>query len=446
VAEGIQIRTVTLDGVPGLVRLHVGGEDPWGEETTWAWSIGIPWAARASFTPGSSSLRWPTRWFSRPAFASRLITDVMTRDDDGWSSRRELVERPDKAFHRRRPSQDEPHSGRRVMRTAIGLFLTTVSIWSTPATSQEVAMPPTIADGASLTEVAAGFGFTEGPALSREGHLFFTDIPTGRILQMDPDGMVSVFRQSADVANGLVFDAQGRLHACEGASGRVTRTEDDGSVVVLADQFAGNRFNSPNDLLTARDGSVYFTDPPFFAPRPKPQPVLGVYRISAVGGVSLVISELDQPNGIVQSPDGSTLFVTNDSPAGIGEIWAFDVLVGGSLANRRLFATAARVMDGMTVDEKGNIYATSFNTGSSADGRGVWVFDPSGVLIGFIPTPAQPSNCLLAGDTLYVTASQQVFAVQLNVRGVPLPRTAVEEASWGGLKANPNRPEEGDAN
>ena len=305
-----------------------------------------------------------------------------------------------------------------------------------PAQGQEIALPSTVADGATLEQVATGFAFTEGPAVNADGDLFFTDIASGRILQLSRGGAVDTFRTSrTDVANGLVFDARGRLHACEGASGRVTRTELDGSVTVLAGQYEGNRFNSPNDLFLAADGSVYFTDPPFFAPRPRPQPVIGVYRIAPDGAVSLVVSDTDLPNGIVQSGDGTTLYVTNDNPSGVGEIWSFDIQPDGGLANRRLFATAARIMDGMTVDSDGNVYAASFDRGSSAEGRGIWVFSANGELMGLIPTPAQPSNCTLAGDLLWITASQRVFSIRLNVTGVGPAQTGIDATSWGTVKA-----------
>jgi len=301
------------------------------------------------------------------------------------------------------------------------------------AAAQNEMQPPTVATDTELVELAAGYGFVEGPAVDAEGTLFFTDLRDGTINTLDAGGTMGVYRSSlADAANGLVFDQEGRLHACEGGSGRITRTEVDGSITVLASAFAGARFNSPNDLVLARDGSIYFTDPYFGSPGSQPQPVAGVYRIGPGGPVSLVEGLLVRPNGLALNRSGSVLYVTNDDPAGVGEIWAFDVLSDGLLDNKRLFATAAWVMDGMAVDARDNLYATSFRQGRSSEGRGVWVFALSGEYLGLIPTPAQPSNCTLAGSTLYITASSRVFSIALNVSAID--RTIVRRATWAQAK------------
>ncbi len=288
-----------------------------------------------------------------------------------------------------------------------------------------------VAADAELVELSSGHGFVEGPAVDADGTLFFTDLGNGTINALH-DSVIRIVRSSrADAANGLSFDAQGRLYACEGGSGRVTRTNVDGSLTVLADQFEGTRFNAPNDLAVASDGSVYFTDP-YFGPRTsQPQPVTGVYRIAADGQVKLVIAHLDRPNGLALSPDEATLYVTNDNPAGVGEIHAFDVGADGTLNNRRLFATAASVMDGMVVDAGGTLYATSFISGRNSSGRGVWVFASDGQLLGLIPTPEQPTNCTLANGTLYITASSRVFSIALDL---PPGNTAVQQNVWARIK------------
>lgn len=288
-----------------------------------------------------------------------------------------------------------------------------------------------VAADAELVELSSGHGFVEGPAVDADGTLFFTDLGNGTINALR-DSVIRIVRSSrADAANGLSFDAQGRLYACEGGSGRVTRTNVDGSLTVLADQFEGTRFNAPNDLAVASDGSVYFTDP-YFGPRTsQPQPVTGVYRIAADGQVKLVIAHLDRPNGLALSPDEATLYVTNDNPAGVGEIHAFDVGADGTLDNRRLFATAASVMDGMVVDAGGTLYATSFISGRNSSGRGVWVFASDGQLLGLIPTPEQPTNCTLANGTLYITASSRVFSIALDL---PPGNTAVQQNVWARIK------------
>ena len=223
-----------------------------------------------------------------------------------------------------------------------------------------------VAPNAELVELSNGHGFVEGPAVNREGTLFFTDLGNGTINALR-DGALSVFRSSrADAANGLFFDESGRLHACEGGSGRVTRTELDGRVSVLAESFEGVRFNAPNDLVVARDGSVYFTDPYFGSASTQPQPVRGVYRIAPDGAVVRVVDYLDRPNGIALSPDQSTLYVTNDNPAGVGEIHAWDIAADGMLSNGRIFATAAVVMDGMVVDANGTFTQRALRRGETA--------------------------------------------------------------------------------
>ncbi len=293
-----------------------------------------------------------------------------------------------------------------------------------------------VADGAELEQIAAGFGFTEGPATDSTGQLFFTDLRSGTINVLARDGSTSVFRTSReDAANGLAFDTQGRLYACEGGSGRLTRTENDGQITVLSDQFGTTRFNSPNDLALSRDGQIYFTDPFFGNRSSQPQPVTGVYRIAPDGQVHLANGDFDRPNGIALSPDERILYVTNDNPSPQGEIWAFDIQADGALANKRLFATAGQVMDGMSVDAEGNVYATSFLSGRRAEGRGVYVYSANGELLGLILTPEQPTNCTLTGNTLYVTASTTVHSIQLKVSGVKRVPSAVEQANWAKVKS-----------
>lgn len=291
--------------------------------------------------------------------------------------------------------------------------------------------PPMVSPDAELVTLSSGHGFVEGPAVNREGALFFTDLSNGTVNVLR-DGTLTTLRSSrADAANGLFFDESGRLHACEGGSGRVTRTERDGQISVLAEAFEGVRFNAPNDLVVARDGSVYFTDPYFGSPSTQPQPVKGVYRIAPDGTVVRVVDYLNRPNGIALSPDQSTLYVTNDNPAGVGEIHAWDVAADGMLSNGRLFATAAVVMDGMVVDGNGTLYATSFTSGRNSSGRGVWVFDQEGHPLGLIPIPEQPTNCTLANDRLYITASSRVFSIALDVAQAD---TAVQSTTWPQVK------------
>ena len=318
----------------------------------------------------------------------------------------------------------------RLLRSLRGACLFCTTLYTAPL-SQPIERPSMVAPDAELVELSSGHGFVEGPAVNGEGTLFFTDLSNGTINVLR-DGTLSIFRNSrTDAANGLFFDENGHLYACEGGSGRVTRTEPDGQISVLSEEFEGVRFNAPNDLVVARDGSVYFTDPYFGSPSTQPQPVKGVYRIAPDGAVVRVVDYLDRPNGIVLSSDQSTLYVTNDNPSGVDEIHAWDVTADGMLSNGRIFATAAVVMDGMVVDANGTLYATSFASWRNSSGRGVWVFARDGQTLGLIPTPEQPTNCTLADGMLYITASSRVFSIALDVAQAD---TAVQSTTWPQIK------------
>ena len=204
----------------------------------------------------------------------------------------------------------------------------------------------------------------------------------------------------------------------------------------LTDNYEGKRYNSPNDACYDKSGNLYFTDPPYGLPGQdedptKELPFNGVYRLNTDGTVDLLVDSLTRPNGIALSPDQSTLYVTNDNPAGVGEIHAWDVAADGMLSNGRIFATAAVVMDGMVVDANGTLYATSFASGRNSSGRGVWVFARDGQTLGLIPTPEQPTNCTLADGTLYITASSRVFSIALDVAPAD---TAVQSTTWPQVK------------
>ena len=272
-------------------------------------------------------------------------------------------------------------------------------------------MPNVIAPGAKVEKVASDFGFIEGPVWRKEGYLLFTDIPRNRIMKWHPKDGVSVFREPSEQANGLAVDAKGRLLACEHKGRRVSRTEADGKITTLVDKFEGKRLNSPNDLAFGRDGSIYFTDPPYGLPQQKEGKELdfnGVYRLTPKGVLTALVKDFKGPNGIVFSPDHKTLYVA-DSPK--RHLRAFDVKADGTLANGRVFAEVM-IPDGMKVDVKGNVYSTGQG--------GVWVFDKQGKKLGVIATPETPANCGF-GDadykTLYMTARTGLYRIRLQVAG-----------------------------
>ena len=276
----------------------------------------------------------------------------------------------------------------------------------------------------AMERIAAGFGFTEGP-LWRGGHLLFSDIPNSRIVRWEPkeEGPeVTTFRHPSGNANGHTLDRQGRLLSCEHSTRRVTRTEPDGTLTVLASSFEGKRLNSPNDVVVAPSGAIYFTDPSFGLPNRTEGKELdhqGVYRIDPDSGeLTLLIADFDLPNGLAFSPDATRLYVDDSAEH---HIRAFDVAADGSLSGGEVFAALPGkegeigVPDGMKVDIAGNIYCT-------AQG-GLWVLNASGELLGRIICPEQPANCGWGGDdwqTLYLTARTGIYRVRLNVPGVPV--------------------------
>ena len=283
---------------------------------------------------------------------------------------------------------------------------------------------------AKIELIACGFGFTEGPLWDGDS-LLFSDIPNSRICRWRPrpEGPeLTTYRSPSNLANGLTFDAQRRLLACEGSSRRLTRTGADGTIEVLAESYRGQRINSPNDVVVAADGAIYFSDPfwgnGFANPhgprvRPEDQELAfnGVFRLATDGTLTAVAEDFERPNGLAFSPDGRTLYVDDTRR---GHIRAFDVQADGSLTNSRVFAELAApepgVPDGMKVDVEGNVYCTGAG--------GVWVVAPSGEILGRISPPEPPAN-VGWGDadwrTLYMTARTGLYRVKLSVPGIPVP-------------------------
>lgn len=265
--------------------------------------------------------------------------------------------------------------------------------------------------------------FTEGPAYGPDHCVYFSDIGN-RIMKFDPaTGKVSVFREPSGRANGLCFDKQGRLLACEGANGgnrRVSITDQDGTVRTLADRWQDKRFNSPNDLDIDPQGRIYFSDPRYVGNEPREIAQEAVYRIDPDGRVTQLITDVQKPNGVAVSPNGKTLYVAdnNSAPGGARLLLAYPLNPDGSVGAKRILYDFGkeRGIDGMCLDEKGNIFATA---GSGTKG-GIYVFSPEGKLLTFLPTPETPTNCTF-GDpdrkTLYITAGKSLYRIRTNVRG-----------------------------
>ena len=242
-------------------------------------------------------------------------------------------------------------------------------------------------------------------------------------MKFDPRSRkTSEYRKPSGRANGLDFDPKGRLVACEGANTggnrRVTVTEKDGTIRVLADRYMGKRFNSPNDLTIDTKGRVYFTDPRYVGGEPLELDKESVYRIDEGGKVTRIISDVTKPNGIILSPDMKTLYLAESHPKGDHLLLAYPLHADGSVGPKKVLYDFKkdRGIDGMCVDVKGNIFATA-GQGKTA---GVSIFTPEGKKIGFIPTPEDPSNCVF-GDmdhkTLYITAGRSLYRIRLNAEG-----------------------------
>jgi gluconolactonase len=272
-----------------------------------------------------------------------------------------------------------------------------------------------------LEAVAGGFGFTEGPVWHPyEKWLVFSDIPASRMHIRRQSGAIEPFRDPSNKANGNTLDRQGRLLTCEHATSRVTRTEPDGTITVLATHYGDKELNSPNDIVVAVDGAIYFTDPGFGrvefygVPRPQQLNFQGVYRIAADGAEpELLVGDFGQPNGLCFSLEGSRLFI-NDTEN--GHIRVFNVAGDGSLTGGAVWAaTGPGGPDGMKIDSRGNLYCTGLD--------GIHVFDPSGDLLGVIGIPEPCANFTFGDDdlrTLYVTASTTLYRRRVRVPGLRL--------------------------
>ena len=286
-------------------------------------------------------------------------------------------------------------------------------------------------------EVATTVAFTEGPAVDRQGNVYFTDIINQRIMKLDVDGVLSTYRQSSNVANGLLIDAEGRLVACEGAAferpgvklrgiPRVTRTDlKTGAIEVLADSYEGKPLVGPNDVTIDGKGRLFFTELNGAA----------VYRIDAPGKVARILAAPDvrSPNGIQISPDDRKLYLVeaNQGPGGPRLIRSYDLQPDGTVRNMRVLYdfSPGRSADGMSIDTEGNLYASAGmnqlrGTSETLDTKtGVYVISPAGKLLEFIPIPEDfiTNNAFGGPDmkTLYVTAGKTLYKVRTAIAGLP---------------------------
>lgn len=300
-------------------------------------------------------------------------------------------------------------------------------------------------------EIAATVCFLEGPAADADGNVYFSDVAGNRIMRMDAQGGLSVFRADSGRTNGNCFDAQGRLLSCEGGEQgpgrrRIVRTDlKTKKIDVLTDRYEGKRYNAPNDLCVDTRGRVWFTDPYYGTDRGHLEmDVEGVYRIDPVSGpggreaskVTRVLTqkEVQRPNGIAISPDDKTLYVVDShpQPGGNRKIWAFDVAADGTLGKQRLVYDfgKGRGGDGMKLDMEGNLWVAAGisvrrGPGETLDNPpGIYVISPEGKLLRRIPIPENLITNLAFGGperkTLYVTAGKTVYRLHSSVSGYAL--------------------------
>jgi gluconolactonase len=282
------------------------------------------------------------------------------------------------------------------------LFFSTL-IFTIGCKSQESLI---VADGAGIKLVSDGFEFTEGPAADGEGNVFFTDQPNNRILKWSASSNdVSVFMENAGRANGLYFDKDENLIACADENSELWKIDKDKNVTVLVNDFRGKKLNGPNDLWIDAKGGMYITDPYYERPYRdydgQPMEEQRVYYLSPdTGELNVATEDLVKPNGIIGTPNGKTLYVADIEA---DKTWSFDIAEDGSLSNKTLFTEMGS--DGMTIDNRGNIYLT---------GNGVTVFNPKGEQILHIPVEKDwTANVTFGGknnQTLFITAMDSVFS------------------------------------
>ena len=279
-----------------------------------------------------------------------------------------------------------------------------------------------VGDSVSFEQLGTGFLFTEGPLWhARERYLLFSDMPGNHLRKWSAAGGVETFRQPSNQSNGLAWDREGRLLACEHATSRLTRTERDGTITVLASHYDGRELNSPNDVVVRSDGTIVFTDPTYgraeFYGRPRACELdfRGVYAVVPGEAPRLLADDFGQPNGLCFSDDESRLFV-NDTER--QHVRVFDVARDGALSGSRIWASTtgegAGAPDGMKLDVAGNLY--------TCGPGGIHVFAPDATCLGVIRVPEYTANFAWGDDdfrSLYITASTSLYRIRTKVPGRP---------------------------
>ena len=291
------------------------------------------------------------------------------------------------------------------------LVLSFIAIWLAVAAGRLFAQnaEPVVPAGAMVKKLAGDFTFTEGPAWDRKGTLYFSDIPNQTIHTWSEAKGVGVFKKLEGASNGLWFDKEGNLYACQPAGRAVVRLTPDGKETVIADSYEGKKLNSPNDLWMAPDGGLYFTDPRYGQMNDLELDGFYVFYVPPAktgGKLRRILSDLKKPNGVVGTADGKKLYVADP---GAQKTYVYNIAEDGSLTNRRVAAPTGS--DGLTLDERGNLYVT---------GKTIRIYSPEAKVVGEIELPEVASNLTFGGSdgkTLFITARTSLYAVKLNVKG-----------------------------
>jgi len=286
---------------------------------------------------------------------------------------------------------------------------------------------------ASVEQLATGLRWAEGPVWFGDGRfLLVSDIPNNRILRWDDtSGALSEFRKPSNHSNGLARDRQGRLLTCEHLTRRVTRTEYDGRICILADQFDGKRLNSPNDIICQRNGDLWFTDPPFgiggyWEGEPATSELPEAVYCLSNGTLRQVLTDVPGPNGLAFSPDESRLYVVASRARPHRQVWTYDVDAQGRLGNPRVLidAQGPGALDGIAVDVSGHLWCGWGSDGSrgakSDELDGVRVFTPQGQAIAHIHLPERCANLCFGGaknNRLFMASSHSLYALYTNTQG-----------------------------
>jgi gluconolactonase len=269
-----------------------------------------------------------------------------------------------------------------------------------------------VAPNTKPVKLAGDFKFTEGPAVDAEGNIYFTDQPNDRIHIWSTDSKLSTFMEPCGRSNGLCFDAEGVLWACADEKNELWKIDvKTKKVTVVVKDYEGKRLNGQNDVWVRPDGGAYFTNPfykrPYWKRPAEEQTKRGVFYLSPKGKLSSVDDDYGMPNGIIGTPDGKTLYV---SDIGKGKTYRYAIQEDGTLKDRKLFCEAGS--DGMTIDDAGNVYTTT--------GKNVLIFDKEGKKIGSIAMEEGTTNVCFGGKgmkTLFITAGKSLYSVEMTTKG-----------------------------